>query len=319
MESRSQRRAWGVVSGCVLWLAACSGAAAPERRADLEQEPDNPSNVDEDREAAGATSIENESLAAQVCDGEPGVSLAAYMAPNYGQSVGAAVTIELGEGFLYVDGSCRYWVWQTHEVAAFRTGSLSATELTEMLGDLAFGEWDALDAIWDGGGADASYQVFYSRNRAFACQGGCSGAPAPARQAFDAGIRWRGLLWEKGTPLLDTPMRVAPFREEAEDPTLPFGHVATPWPFDVPPADVPPWLAGSREPGSGYLVDDPQVAAAIRRERDNAALRHPTRHGLWFGPYEGHYYGFGAREVLPIEDARGSIPRPALLEDWESQ
>jgi hypothetical protein len=51
---------------------------------------------------------------------------------------------------------------------------------------------------------------------------------------------------------------------------------------------------------------------AIRRERDKA-LQRVARSELWFGPVNGLFHGFSAREVLPFEDARGLIPEPDVL------
>jgi hypothetical protein len=256
--------------------------------------------------------------APEVCDGKNGISLAAYMAPQYARAGGAAVSIELGAGFLYVDGHCQFWVWQTGERTAFRTGTLSPENLSAMLADLAYEEWGGLDGVWENHyGYDTPYQVFYSRTRAFVCNGECRDAPLPVRQAYAAGIRWRAVLWEQGTPMLDVPMRVAPYTEEAEDPTAPYGQVATPWPFAVPPAEVQLWVDSPSEPGTGYLVVDPDRANAVRRERDKAALRRATL-GLWFA-HEGRYYGFDGRDVLPMENDRGLMPRPQVIADWEAQ
>jgi hypothetical protein len=298
----------------LLLVAACGAESEPAVRVDVGPDTNDSADGDVPGDATNETPLDAASPADQVCDGKAGVSLALYMEPQHERSEGAAVTDELGAGFAYVDGSCQFWVWQTREVAAFRTGKLGREELEAMLADLAFDEWNGLEGVGLGG-PDASAHVFYSRDRAFACAGGCPSSPLPMQQAFAAGIRWRTSLWEKGTPMSDAAMRVAPYAEEAEDPTVAHGQVATPWPFGVSPADLQLWVDRPSEPGTGYLVTDPETVAAVRRERDNAAQR-IYNSTLWFGPYEGRYYGFGAREVLPMEDARGLMPRPAVISEW---
>jgi hypothetical protein len=93
--------------------------------------------------------------------------------------------------------------------------------------------------------------------------------------------------------------------------------VATPWPFNTTPDELRLWKQSASEPGTGYLITDAMTLQAIRQEREHATSRGPDT-GLWFGPYEERYYGFSAREVVPLENDVGLIPDPPFIQAlWE--
>lgn len=255
-------------------------------------------------------------LADEVCDGRDGLALASYLKPDFGQLGDAAVATELGAGFLYLDGHCRYWVWDTGEyLDAFRTGSLSRTDLIDLLRAWSFDHWAAFSRRWDYfGGFHVGYQVFYSRKHGFACQGPCPEAPVGAAAAAEAAIEWRSILWERSQPMTDVAMRVAPFMEEPDNVPALYGQTPIPWPFAVSPREMTLWRNSPFEPGTGYVVTDASEIEAIRLERENARVR--TGSQLYFGPYEGRYQVLNAREVLPFENDVGLIPEPDFVAEF---
>jgi hypothetical protein len=75
-----------------------------------------------------------------VCDGSSAIRLAiAYDGETGGHEIFSAVNFELGDPYVFVDGTCRYWVrtWSEDPVAYWRpihTGLLSETD-AKVLGD----------------------------------------------------------------------------------------------------------------------------------------------------------------------------------------
>lgn len=269
-------------------------------------------------DSAGAASTEpsTDTHTENLCDGSEGVILAHFAAPQLGRQFGAAVGVELGAGFLYVIGTCDFWVWQALEPGPFRRGHLTDQDMVKMLADLRYHSWTQLEGRWDSGGADTPDHVMYSRTTGLVCNGGCPSAPIEAQEAYAAAINWRATLWDRGEPMHGSAVRVAPFQRRDEDPTLRFDQTAIPWPFNFDAQTLSQWLGAADTAGTSRVVSDEAAIIAIHNAREAAIARQSPTSSLWFGPFENFYYGFTAREVLPFEDEHGLIAPPAFVSTW---
>ena len=269
-----------------------------------------------DSPGAASTELSTDTNTASLCDGSDDVILAHFAAPQLGRQFGAAVGVELGAGFLYVIGTCDFWVWQALEPGPFRRGHLTEQDMVEMLADLRYDSWSQLEGRWGSGGADTPDHVMYSRTTGLVCNGGCPSAPVEAQEAYRAAINWRATLWERGEPMHGSAVRVAPFARRDEDPTLRFDQTAIPWPFNFDAQTLSQWLGAADTAGTSRVVSDEAAIIAINDAREAAIARQRSPSSLWFGPFENFYYGFTAREVLPFEDEHGLIAPPAFVSTW---
>jgi hypothetical protein len=251
----------------------------------------------------------------RICDGSSDIRFAfAYMSTGSVQTFTDEL-YELGVDFLYVDGTCHYWVrepsFRQDEYRywrGYREGTLAEDEERQLHdlvgydevapnGPLAracsgtFGMFDAPVArLWDGEHVQ-----------------GCNGNP-------DLSPDWplRDQFYDEGSPLAG-PMRIEVGLDAV--PTV-YKHVYE-WPLSRPPNDY--WSDYDAPKSIG--VTDPEEADALRRLRDQAFADFEANPNSFFGliiteppnfvpPMPGQTVDMSMRDELPFTDENGQWSPP---------
>jgi hypothetical protein len=259
-------------------------------------------------------------VAPEICVGSTELKLGALTLPPVGRlGPGEQVAVENGSSFLYVDGTCRYWVQTNRHSLAWessRSGVLDDAGQQRVLESLQYGRWAEWDGDWSppNGADDAAPLILYqgpAGQPLIACRGMCMGDPVPADlQAVAKGFEpLLDLLWTQAQDV-QGPIRFVVVSHPSTDNEVPLR-----WPLDsLDPASIAisPQDASTMAYGMGRVTSTEEEAGAFRALRQEFRMTPNAR----FTPHipvqdaAGNRYRFHMRDALPLEDERGLIGRP---------
>ncbi len=242
---------------------------------------------------------EGASASSRICDGTDALRLVVRGGPGEEASAPAErFANELGTEYLYVTGTCTYFVRPAHALAA-HTGTLDAATETALADALAFDELAALEGVYPD---DAGSLVSISDGtHTVACGNDCDGATAGVRAAVRS---WTQQLWETGVAY-DGPLRVVVNARQPSDlsivdadawqGTSTLAALAYPTPFEY-------WV------GSSTVLADLNDTAWLRQVVDTADSPMVT---FVEGPSGAEVaYEVWIRDALPFENALGLVAAP---------
>ncbi len=211
-----------------------------------------------------------------------------------------------GYSFLYLAFDCTYWVMLAGLLEPTFTGTMTVAQVTSLLEDLSFDEWDSLAGGWENPDSlHAGWTLMTDGEHLVGCEGSCPTAPLAVRTARDAYREWIATLSESGQPL-EGSIRVA--LQELFDVNDPLSQSLMDqwreWPFEERPLVVSPWFDDGEVTEGGYLVDDPEIVRGLRDARDSRG-DYPSY--LVYGPVDEKIAGVVFRDVLPFEDDNGNV------------
>ena len=247
---------------------------------------------------------------ALLCDGSQDLRLAWFV--GGGGQVVTEMQRELGFAYLYVRGDCRYWVLPYQgppalDVREARTGVLDAGEAAELAEMLDYGNLAALAAEdWpQQGGEDGPTNFLHDGEDLIACTDTCLGAPESVQTMTTAGPDYFLELWEAGEPMSDAPMRIqARFLGGAPTDDVPVWDLG----LDLSEVDTTPIELSMQ--GTSTLVDDPEIAAALRQFRAQNPEATAYYEPIVVNDSGGAYEVF-VRDALPLENEQGLIAWPS--------
>jgi hypothetical protein len=249
----------------------------------------------------------------KLCDGSPSLRLAVQgmagdLLPN-----GEAVWFENGAHFLFVDGTCRYWV-QLHPAQGLRVGQLDREQEEVLTRSLLYRSWAALAGTWPGpaGTYDAGSYVFWDAQYTVTCDSTCNTPQTPKalRELVVGGYVDSMLqsLWQQGEKLQEGSMRLV---------VVP-GVVSYQDPFDWPLAQSVESFASEPsaqvEYGESRLVVDAADVLELRELRahyDASPAPQSTSGKIPLLGAGGVIYGLFLRDTLPFEDGKGLVRPPS--------
>ncbi|HKE18427.1 MAG TPA: hypothetical protein VKB80_26295 [Kofleriaceae bacterium] len=242
-----------------------------------------------------------------ICEGTSELRLAALFGGGF-VPVDALVSNANGRPFLYIDGTCRYWISGLPGQAL--TGTLGAEDEERLTSQLRVASWSSFyGGEWIGDGIDGPDLALWRPDGRVDCYASCQGPGVPEALAGIGGSLHQAItiLQAEAVPL-DGPMRVLAFVQGFPDP------------LDEPPViewTYQPPLSELADPGDGdgaiepALIADPDAVAAMR-----AAWLAAQEAGFSFvaaRDEDGVIYQLVAHDVLPFErdDGRGvDLPPP---------
>jgi hypothetical protein len=256
---------------------------------------------------------------AEICDGSEGLRLA--MVLGGGGLVANEIEREIGFRYLYVLGTCEYFVLPNDDAGApwpdARTGVMDVATEEQLSRALDYGHLADIAGAWDTEGlSDGSTLSVSDGTLTVACYGGCESGPAGA-QALWAEMGWIDALWAEGQAY-EGPLRVSVIGWV--DATL--DELPAAWPLPIDPWSIA--RNGDTDPapeaGETVLIDDASQAATLRELRrqyrdDDLPDDVPnalTAYGhLTFGDAGGQdLFQLWMRDSLPVEDDAGLIALP---------
>jgi hypothetical protein len=257
-----------------------------------------------------------------LCDGTSKLRLAFQVSGGGQVLLGVPVLAQNGFVYLFVDGSCRYWVFGNANVGelgfwlATHTGVLTANEVADLTADLDVKSWSDRNEF--AGACDGSNVTLWRPGAVMTLSQKCGATPPPgvigdlAKKATDSVIR----LWDQGAPV-DTPIRfqaIVGMPPELDDPkrptttlnvalapvALPYQQASTTLDFNTP----------------GVLLTDETAVGEMRKRRDQVIAGDFLLHGgdMRVLPVlqDGTRYFVYFRDTIPFEDADGLIRPPPL-------
>lgn len=229
----------------------------------------------------------------RLCDGSTDVRLAAT---TFDYFLGSPLRSQNGMSFLYVEGSCQFFVQTEGEFAPTRSGTLDAADEAFVSEVLGYADWSSFAGSYVSGVQDASVLTL-RREGADAVRVTCDGCSlAPSTPAALAELQRRlpsllGTLWARGSDLSGS-VRFVVLADGASG-----GGASWPLPeFDLSELATKGWLP------PGTVTDTPAQATALRALRAYAV-------GSQLHVYDlsGAQYRVVLRDVLPIEDSLGNV------------
>lgn len=304
---------------CTLILGpACRGddpGQSPLPTSDTEgtstgEDPSSSDTLDPDSTSTG------EETWAEICDGSDELRLA--MALTGGGTVDNEIVREIGVAYLYVRGTCEYWVLPTIDGVLWpdaRTGVLDPPAEEELSRALGYGRLDEIAGNWGANEDDGATLLVSDGTSTVSCYAGCELGPVAAR------VLWGQLerlepLWENSEPYAG-PLRISVvgWADSVVD------ELGVPWPLERDPWSIA--VDGDTEQGfeaPSILIDDPDEVAALRELRrqyrdDDLPLGIPNAlhaYGhLSFTSEDGQdLFQLWIRDALPLEDEDGAIALP---------
>lgn len=253
---------------------------------------------------------------AEICDGSEDLRLA--MVLTGGGQVDNEIVREIGFAYLYVRGTCEYWVLPTLDGVLWpdtRTGVLTLESEEALSRALDYGDLADVAGSWDSESLfDASTLLVSDGTHTMACYGGCDQGPEAAQDLWGEQGQIEA-LWEHSAPYLG-PVRVSVVGWS--DSTI--DELGMPWPMANDPWSLA--IDGDNDPehqaGDSVLIDDPLEAATLRdlrrRYREDDLLEGTPNALQAYGHLtfeEGtDLFQLWIRDALPLEDETGLIPLP---------
>lgn len=236
----------------------------------------------------------------RICDGSAEVRFAfSYVNAGSSATPHTAILDDLGSDFLYVDGTCHYWVQQPGSVQdeyrrwrAFREGVLTAEEEESLRVAVGYNDFSTAPACSDVSGADISIAKMWDGNATHLCRGGLqvTGDWPMRAELFASGSEMAGAV------------RIQINRISVMDDAFSYE-----WPLDDP---LDEYLVEYGALNS-FLIDGAASAEALRELRDRAiedATGAPGyfADGFVVGRAEGdEAYVLTLRDELPFADGEG--------------
>jgi hypothetical protein len=252
---------------------------------------------------------------AEICDGSDELRLA--MVLTGGGQVDNEIVREIGFYYLYVRGTCEYWVLPSASGVPWpdtRTGVLELDAEEELSRALDYGNLGQLAGTWDAGVADGSTMLVSDGTSTVACVGSCEQAPEGAQALWEQLGRIDD-LWEN-SGRYEGPLRlsVVGFADSVAD------ELGVPWPLGSDPWSLA--SDGDAEPGMTHSVlveksEDVELWRELRRQyRDDDLPEgipnslHAYGH-LSFTSTDGQdLFQLWMRDALPLENDEGHIDLP---------
>jgi hypothetical protein len=207
-----------------------------------------------------------------ICDGSTSIRLAFRVSAATGS---VALLNELGWEFLYVDGTCRYWVNEPSIVVddyrmwrPFRTGILTERQERAVRAATSYHNLASEPKCMTTGNSDEPTIQLWDGIRSQLCRGDLGVAP-------DWPIRTE--LYNGGVALSDG-MRVVVERQ-----TVPADAHVYPWGLAKPPETYLVDYSEALMPGRSALVVDATDAQVLRTARDNAISDALVAPGFFYG------------------------------------
>ncbi len=280
----------GFLASCTLLMAACGSAASTSDTRDVE-----------------------------LCDGSNGLRLAYRVQAPIGRiTPGEQVMAENGYDFLYLDGTCRYWVFPRKDYESSDdiwedvvTGTLSAQQEQDLKTDLHVGEWHQWNkqTFVQRGTFDMSTETFWIPTAAFQCEGDCG---SKRRRRIESNVRsWIRTLAEQGTSV-NGPLRVVAVEMPQEWLDQDRSYPVQPAPSGLDIESNATSYAEARHMcyGQGFEVSNASVEILRKYRRD---YRSGTYGDFWSYRYlplkdtNGQIYMVYLRDSIPLEDADGLV------------
>ena len=215
-----------------------------------------------------------------------------------------------GYQYLFIDGQRTFWSFgddgsSTSVWNDVKTGSLSESDLDEMLSDIGYYHWS--DASWSGHAADAGVVRIRSPFGQISLSACMNGPEEPC--AIGPKVhRWIGVLGQRGEPVTGPVDVVA--REEVDPPNSVFLEHVLDWPAGV---DITPYLTTKyvqlQGEGARASGDVATQLRALRRSfvTGNAAMGAIPVHA------GDRYYSVWVRDVIKLADGTGAVDVGALM------
>jgi hypothetical protein len=264
----------------------------------------------------------------RICDGSSGLRFATRIPVTGNVDLLASLQYELGENFVFIDGTCHYWAmaWGNTDPlgqwGAIHDGVLDENTERALVADSLYGDWDNLAGAWGSTDTfDAGLIVFHDRMQAISCVSPCD-KPGPTDDAARFGQvqhlygiqqTWVEKLYQQAAPSTG-PMRISVFAQR--DNAYP-GVQRVPWPLGVGLDTVvdDPLSAGV---GRSHLIDAPGDTASLRDLRRKLVT---GQLGVTIGliaiendQNPSAPYPLYARDAIPaLEDSQGLISLPPAM------
>lgn len=271
-----------------------------------------------DPDSTSTSTGEEEETWAEICDGSEDLRLA--MTLTGGGSVGNELVREIGFHYLYVSGTCEYWVLPTLEDAPWpdtRRGTLDLEAERALSQALDYGNLAELAGEWGIDEGDGAVLLVSDGTDTVTCHAGCETGPEAAQALWTEFFARIDPLWEDSEPYLG-PLRISVvgWVDSVID------ELGVPWPLERDAWSIA--TDGDAKPGPeaapSMLIDDPEEVAFLRelrrqyREDDllpnipNAL--HAYGHLSFTSESGQDLFQLWMRDALPLEDGSGRIELP---------
>lgn len=264
---------------------------------------------------AGADSSEESGDELAICDGSHEIRLAVS---RRGGGPDVELMREIGTEYLYVLGTCEYWVLGLHAQPVWpdaRYGILDEPTVSALAAELEYYEWDRLRGAWGTSTpiADATTLLLHDGSSTISCYSDCNDS-AEVAEISQRASSWIHVLWDGAQPVEGGLRAIAYSYPTMADPSF------RTWPLSWPISQIAKTSSEHvYQEGSGVVIDDAEDAATLRAwrsdYRDGTIPREfantLTQSGLlMFIDSENVGTNFWMRDSIPIENDRGLIPIP---------
>lgn len=242
-----------------------------------------------------------------LCDGSGDLRFAVRIVGGF---VDPATMIETRNGhrFLYVDGTCQYWVYapQASNFGAreVHTGQLTSAQADALATDVAWGKLGArTDAFVPAVGlADGATDELWDPTGKVSCYG-CSATPQPrfAADVLDAVETWTAELWTEGTAMTGA-VRIGLNSADSD-------RLGVAWPLSQPVSDFAIDFTTGTSPIGGFRVEGAD-AEALRALRATDLAQLEASYALIVEAPDGSKHTLYMADALPLEDATGQVALP---------
>lgn len=275
---------------------------------------------------AGATSSSDDASSTRgpttgeetlLCDGDGEIALAVAFRGGSNVEPGAQLMTELGRWYLYVTGTCDYWVLPPPSDSQFwpraRGGTLSVDAAAALVAELSFQRWEEYaGCYWSAGSEGVGYEWRDTATAIF-CDGDCTAAPDVVQSMNNQSALTISQIWagaDDGS-LSDSVRIAVPLGYVDMDPNY-VDPLAVPWPLAWPLETVAKVVLPG-ELGIGTLIEDPDDVEALRALAAQGENVLDVRGALVFQDGPGApVYSLWLRDSIPFENTEGLIPGPDI-------
>jgi hypothetical protein len=243
-------------------------------------------------------------ISRRICDGSTNIRFAFGYEPGGQVLPYTSVLYDLGGDFLFVDGTCQYWIQQPSIIQdeygryrAFREGVLTPEQETALHETVSYDDFSAAPACAARETMDADIARVWDGTRVYRCPGG----------GLQVSPDWplRTELYASASPV------GGPVRIQVGKTTVVASGFVHDWPLEVSPDQ---YLIDDGDTKS-FRVDDTASVEALRSLRDAALTNAAQAPGAWQGviriepagyvPDGDIGYVLSVRDELPFTDTAG--------------